>query len=74
MPSEQERQLPRFFEYQRKQRVLTIGRVLEAEAKAKADQVDYLLMRLSQGLLLFLLAATSWRSSDTMGSSPSRHQ
>src|SRR5271165_4728509 len=40
-----------FFEYQRKQRVFTIGRVSEAEAKAKADQVDYLLMRLSQGLL-----------------------
>ena len=38
-----------FFEYQRKQRVFTIGRVSEAEAKA--DQVDYLLMRLSQGLL-----------------------
>ena len=36
-----------FFEYQRKQRVFTIGRVAEAEAKAKADQVDYLLMRLS---------------------------
>ena len=40
-----------FFEYQRKQRVFTIGRVTEAEAKAKADLVDYLLMRLSQGLL-----------------------
>ncbi len=40
-----------FFAYQRKQRVFTIGRVTEAEAKAKADQVDYLLMRLSQGLL-----------------------
>ena len=42
-----------FFEYQRKQRVFTIGRVAEAEAKAKAkaDQVDYLLMRLAQGLI-----------------------
>lgn len=40
-----------FFEYQRKQRVFTIGRVTEAEAKAKADHVDYLLMRLAQGLI-----------------------
>jgi hypothetical protein len=40
-----------FFEYQRKQRVFTIGRVTEAEAKSKADQVDYLLMRLGQGLI-----------------------
>ncbi|MDR3620915.1 MAG: tyrosine-type recombinase/integrase [Paludisphaera borealis] len=40
-----------FFEYQRKQRVFTVGRVTEAEAKSKADQVDYLLMRLSQGLI-----------------------
>jgi integrase len=40
-----------FFEYQRKQRVFTVGRVSEAEARAKADQVDHLLMRLSQGLL-----------------------
>ena len=40
-----------FFEYQRKQRVFTIGRVTDAEAKSKADQVDYLLMRLGQGLI-----------------------
>jgi integrase len=40
-----------FFEYQRKQRVFTIGRVTEAEARLKADQVDYLLMRLGQGLI-----------------------
>ena len=40
-----------FFEYQRKQRVFTIGRVAEAEARLKADQVDYLLMRLGQGLI-----------------------
>ena len=39
------------FDYQRKQRTFTVGRVSEAEARAKADQVDYLLMRLSQGLL-----------------------
>ena len=38
-----------FFESQRKQRVFPIGRVTEAEAKAKADQVDYPLMRLGQG-------------------------
>jgi integrase len=40
-----------FFEFQRKQRVFTIGRVSEDEAKSKGEQVDYLLMRLSQGLL-----------------------
>ncbi len=40
-----------FFEYQRKQRVFTLGRVTEAEARSKADQVDYLLMRLAQGLI-----------------------
>ena len=39
------------FDYQRKQRTFTIGRVFEAEARAKADQVNYLLMRLSQGLI-----------------------
>jgi hypothetical protein len=39
------------FEYQRKQRTFTVGRVSEAEARAKADQVDYLLMRLAQGLI-----------------------
>ena len=40
-----------FFEYQRKPRVFTIGRVTKAEAKSKADQVDYLLIRLGQGLI-----------------------
>jgi hypothetical protein len=39
------------FDYQRKQRAFTVGRVSEAEAWAKGDQVDYLLMRPSQGLL-----------------------
>jgi integrase len=39
------------FLYHGKRRTFTIGRVTEAEAKAKADQVDYLLMRLSQGLI-----------------------
>ncbi|SIO11507.1 Site-specific recombinase XerD [Singulisphaera sp. GP187] len=34
-----------------KQHAFKLGRVGEAEAKAKADQVDYLLMRLDQGLL-----------------------
>jgi hypothetical protein len=34
-----------------KQHNFTIGRVSEAEARAKADQVEYLLMRLDQGLL-----------------------
>ena len=48
---EQERQLPNFLRAPGKQRVFTVGRVTEAEARAKADQVDYLLMRLSQGLL-----------------------
>src|SRR5579883_2109840 len=40
-----------FFDYQRKQRAFTIGRVSETEATAKADQVNYLLMRLAQGLI-----------------------
>ncbi len=40
-----------FFEYRRKQRVFTVGRVAEAEARSKAEQVDYLLMRLAQGLI-----------------------
>ena len=34
------------FSYRGKQRTFTLGRVTEAEAKAKAAQVDYLLMRL----------------------------
>ena len=39
------------FNYRGKQRAFTLGRVAEAEAKAKAAQVDYLLMRLKQGLI-----------------------
>jgi integrase len=39
------------FEYQRKQRAFTIGRVTEAEARAKAAQVEYLLLRLKQRLI-----------------------
>src|SRR3954469_18271353 len=39
------------FRHHGKQHTFTLGRVSEAEAKAKADQVDYLLMRLSQGFL-----------------------
>ena len=39
------------FRYCGKQRNFTLGRVAEAEAKAKADQVEYLLMRLDQGLI-----------------------
>ncbi len=40
-----------FFEFQRKQRVFTIGRVGEDEATAKAAQIDYLLLRLKQNLI-----------------------
>jgi integrase len=39
------------FNYRGKQRAFTLGRVAEAEAEAKAAQVDYLLMRLKQGLI-----------------------
>jgi len=39
------------FRHRGKQHNFTIGRVSEAEARAKADQVEYLLMRLDQGLL-----------------------
>jgi integrase len=39
------------FNYRGKQRAFTLGRVAEAEARAKAAQVDYLLMRLKQGLI-----------------------
>jgi integrase len=39
------------FVYHGKRHTFTIGRVTEAKAKAKADQVDYLLMRLGQGLI-----------------------
>jgi hypothetical protein len=39
------------FEYQRKQRAFTIGRVSESEARAKAAQVEYLLLRLNQRLI-----------------------
>jgi hypothetical protein len=34
-----------------KRRTFALGRVTEAEAKAKSEQVEYLLMRLGQGLL-----------------------
>ena len=54
------------FNYRGKQRAFTLGRVSEAEAKAKAAQVDYLLMRLKQGLHRACRpASTSWRSSGT---------
>jgi len=39
------------FRHHGKQRNFTLGMVSEAEAKAKADQVEYLLMRLDQGLI-----------------------
>lgn len=39
------------FLYRGKRRTFALGKVTEAEAKAKADQVDYLLMRLGQGLI-----------------------
>jgi len=39
------------FRHHGKQRNFTLGRVTEVEAKAKADQVEYLLMRLDQGLI-----------------------
>lgn len=39
------------FNYQGKQRAFTLGKVSDAEAEAKAAQVDYLLMRLRQGLI-----------------------
>ena len=39
------------FRHHGKQHAFTLGRVSEAEAKAKADQVEYLLRRLAQGLL-----------------------
>jgi integrase len=39
------------FNYKRKQRAFTLGMVTESEARAKAAQVDYLLMRLKQGLI-----------------------
>lgn len=53
------------FNYRGNQRAFTIGRVAEAEAKAKAAQVDYLFMRLRQGLASSRSrpASTSWRSS-----------
>jgi len=37
------------FRHQGKQLVLILGRVSDIDAKAKASQVDYLLMRLKQG-------------------------
>lgn len=39
------------FRYQRQQHTFTLGRVSRAEAEAKAGAVDYLLMRLEQGLI-----------------------
>lgn len=39
------------FNYRGRQRAFTIGRVVEAEAWAKVALVDYLLMRLKQGLV-----------------------
>lgn len=39
------------FRYRGKHHFLTIGRVSEDEAKSKAGQADYLLMRLKQGLI-----------------------
>lgn len=39
------------FLYHGKRRTFALGQVTEAEAKAKADQVEYLLMRLGQGLI-----------------------
>jgi hypothetical protein len=39
------------FLYKGKRHTFTIGRVLEDEAEAKANQVDYLLMRLNQNFL-----------------------
>ena len=39
------------FRHEGKQHVLILGRVAEAEAKAKGFQVGYLLMRLKQGLI-----------------------
>ena len=37
--------------YRGQRKTFTVGRVSEAEAKAKADQADYLLMRIRQGLV-----------------------
>src|SRR4051812_38184345 len=39
------------FRYRSRQHTFTLGRVHRAEAQAKADQIDYLLMRLGQGFL-----------------------
>jgi integrase len=39
------------FRYRRKQHSLPLGKVSEREAKAKSDQVDYLLLRLEQRLI-----------------------
>jgi len=40
------------FRHKGKQHVLILGRISETEAKAKASQVDYLLMRLKQVLIV----------------------
>jgi hypothetical protein len=42
-----------------KQFGFTLGRVSDAEARSKAAQVDYLLMRMKQGLISPPRAATS---------------
>jgi hypothetical protein len=39
------------FNFRGKQRGFTLGRISEAEARVKAAQIDYLLMRLKQGLI-----------------------
>ena len=39
------------FRYRRKQHSLPLGKVSEREAKAKSDQVDYLLLRLEQRVI-----------------------
>src|SRR5262249_16456484 len=39
------------FRYHGKQRTLNLGKVSEGEAESKSAQVDYLLMRLKQGLI-----------------------
>ena len=53
------------FRFQRKERNFTLGVVSEAEAIAKAAQVDLLLMRLKQGLIDFPTAWISCPSSSS---------
>lgn len=47
--------------YRGRQHAFTLGKVTEAEARAKAGQVDYLLMRLRQGLIAPLSGAAERR-------------